>query len=316
MSDEHAIPENENDQVPGSENDQAAREMVVNFLKPKAECLLCSGELSFAVNRDWLDGQQYEELIQNHQDDYRRVSGGHPLTPTTLAVHFNGHVDAKGAAVNQWSKLLAERPQPRSAEEAPIVPSGPNLFKRARERGMNKLSVADLVVEEMIGNLYEMKRDIAERRDSGRTFDLATAMKEFGKLLQGLHGNLIKAAETDSKVAVNDSNIQSARILDFAMLRTLPDNKDKDDAFARTAEQLWFTIAVKHIVGRLDEVMKVAQLDAPMRAEMLNRIKSAMQGLDGSVSDEYEREIQLLRSERERDMIDAEPASDGKDSEA
>jgi len=197
-----------------------------------------------------------------------------------------------------------------------LAPRSPDLFKQARNRGMNKLSVADLVVEEMIGNLHEMKRDIAERRESGRTFDLATAMKEFGKLLQGLHGNLIKAAETGSKVAVNDSNIQSARILDFAVLRTLPNNKDKDDAFARSAEQLWFSIVVKHIVGRLDEVMKAAQLDAPMRAEMLGRIKSAMQGLDGSVSDEYEREIQLLKSEREQDMIDAEPVSDGKDGEA
>jgi len=308
MSDEHPNDEH----APVGEHapaEECGREMIAGFLKPNPDCLLCGSEVSFAVNRDWLDGKSYEELAKEHQDDYRKASGGHPLTPTTLAVHFNGHVNAKGAAVNKWSKSLAAR-QSQTAIEAMPSEDGDTLFDSITQRGqsVNKQAAADLVIMEMVSNLKDMKRDIAERRAEGRTFDLAVAMKEFGKLLQGFHTNLIKAAETESKLEVNASNIQSARVLDFAVLRSLPDSRITDDEFARNAEQLWFTIAVKHIVGRLDEAMRDTQLDAPTRAAVLGRIKASMQGLDESVSDEYEREMRPLRSER--GIIDVEPESE------
>lgn len=289
-----------------AERDCAA-EMIPHLLKPNQECVFCSGsELALAVNRDWLDGKQYDEIISRHQGEYLQASGN-PMTPTTLAIHFNKHMSAKGAAINKWTKSLAERTQPQTM---PAVQDDDDnsmtLLKERSRLGADKTYLAELAVQEIISNLEAMKRDIAERRATGRTFDLANAMKEYGKLLQGTHSNLLKAAEVDSKLAVNESSIQSARVLEFAMMKSmnLMDRQHRNyDEFMRSAERLWFTVAVKHIVARLDLALRSTDLAPPDRAEVLSQIKSSMQGLDVIVSEEYDREVHLLRAEHDPDNI-------------
>jgi len=287
---------------------ESERDIVRQLLKPNGDCLLCGAtNTAFAVNRDWLDGRSFDELTRAHQDEYRQVSGGNPLTPTTLAIHFNKHVGAKGAAINKWTRGLIARLKPQDAE--PADETQPKLLQELRDAslGPDKLRQAELTVREMLTNLEAIKQDIAERRAEGRTFDLSIAMKEYGKLLQGLHAGLLKAAEVDSKLEVNASSIHSARVLDFALLRSTrlvgSDGGNYDD-FVLSAEKLWFAVAVKHIVARLDEALKsVRGMSLPMRAEALSHIKSAMAGLDMPVSAEYERELRQLQAERNREAL-------------
>lgn len=286
---------------------ESERDIVRQLLKPNEDCLLCGAtETAFTVNRDWLDGRSFDELTRAHQDEYRQVSGGNPLTPTTLAIHFNKHVGARGAAINKWTRGLAARFKPRD-----IIARGaethPDLLKELQDAslGADKMHLAALAVREIIANLEAIKQDIAERRADGRTFDLSIAMKEYGKLLQGLHTGLLKAAEVDSKLDLNASSMHSARVLDFALLRSVSlvgrDGGNYDE-FVLIAEKLWFSVAVRHIVARLDAALKsVRSMSPPMRAEALSHIKSAMAGLDTSVSAEYERELRQLQAERKRE---------------
>jgi len=287
---------------------ESERDMVRQLLKPNEDCLLCGATgTAFAVNRGWLDGGSFDELTRAHQDEYRQVSGGNPLTPTTLAIHFNKHVGARGAAVNKWTRGMAARLKPRDTE--PAAEAHPDLLQELRDAslGTDKLHLAELAVREILGNLEDIKKDIAERRAEGRTFDLSIAMKEYGKLLQGLHAGLLKAAEVDSKLDLNASSIHSARVLDFALLRSARlagcDSGNYDE-FVLSAERLWFAVAVKHIVARLDTALKsVRGMTHPMRAEALSHIKSAMAGLDMPVSAEYERELRQLQAERKREAL-------------
>ena len=291
--------------APSVASAESERDIVRQLLKPNEDCLLCGAtNTAFAVNRDWLDGRPFDELTRAHQDEYRQVSGGNPLTPTTLAIHFNKHVGAKGAAINKWTRGLAARFKPR---EEPAAETHPDLLQELQDAslGTDKLHLAELAAREIIANLEAIKKDIAVRRAEGRTFDLSIVMKEYGKLLQGLHAGLLKAAEVDSKLDLNASSIHSARVLDFALLRStrlVGSDGGNYDEFVLSAERLWFAVAVKHIVARLDEALKsVRGITHPMRAEALSHIKSAMAGLGATVSAEYESELRQMQAERKRE---------------
>jgi len=287
------------------------RGTVFLFLKPDAECLLCANsDLAFAVNRDWLDGRQYEEIVQAHLEDYRQIEN-EPLTPTVLAMHFNRHMDARGAAINKWSRGAAQRRQTaagaqQAGAQQDLACSGapPSLYDMLSQHGtVDKPEAANRTIREIIVNLDAMRTDIKERKDNNRTFDLVFVLKEYGKLLQGLHGSLLKSQELDSKLEIDASTIQSARILDFVMLRTLCQMDADDpryDAFVRSAEQLWFSVAARHIVLRLDAALRSTELDPPTRASVLMQVKKAMKGLDVSVVQDYDRELGGLRESQSR----------------
>lgn len=270
------------------------RDLIAQFLKPNEECVLCArDEIAFAVNQDWLEGKNYQDIIQAYQDEYKRLSG-HNLSPTTLAIHFSKHMNSRGAAINRWAR--AKTPSQQKGESLPAVRDDSDLYDLHNRTHLNKFTAADSAVREMISNLNAMKRDIDERRESGRTFDLSMAMKEYGKLLQGLHASLLKAQEIDSKLEVNASNMQTSRVLEFLALggKSATDHPGYDD-FACEAEQLWLSVAVKHIVARLDAALKSTDLDAPSKADVLVQVKGVMRGLDESVSNEYEIAVKTLR---------------------
>lgn len=163
------------------------QDLIVQFLKPNEECVLCArDEIAFDINRDWLEGKNYQDLIQSYQDEYKRLSG-HNLSPTTLAIHFTKHMNSQGAAINKWSR--ANPPSQQQAHEnLPAVRDDNDYLYDLHNRvHLNKATAANSVVREIISNLDAMKKDIDERREAGRTFDLAMGMKEYGKLLQGFH---------------------------------------------------------------------------------------------------------------------------------
>ncbi len=271
------------------------RDLIAQFLKPSGECILCArDDIAFAVNQGWLEGKNYQDIIQVHQDEYKRLSG-HDLSPTTLAIHFTKHMNSRGAAINRWSRAKASGPQ-SACENPPAVRDGNDLYDLHNRTHLNKFTAADSAVREMISNLDAMRRDIDERRDSGRTFDLSMAMKEYGKLLQGLHASLLKSQEIDSKLELNMSNMQTSRVLEFVALggKNAADHPGYDD-FVCEAEQLWLATAVKHIVARLDAALKSTDLDAPSKADVLVQVKGVMKGLDESVSNEYEDAVKSLR---------------------
>lgn len=269
------------------------RDLIAQLLKPSEECVLCArDDLAFAVNQDWLEGKNYQDIVRIHQDEYKRLSG-HDLSPTTLAIHFAKHMKSGGAAINKWARANPPRP---TRENLPVVRNDNDLYDLHNRVHLNKSTAADSTVREMISNLDAMKRDIDERRKSGRMFDLAIAMKEYGKLLQGFHSSLLKAQEIDSKLEVNASNMQTSRVLEFVALggKNAADHPGYDD-FVCEAEQLWLSVAVKHIVARLDAALKSTDLDPPSKADVLVQVKGVMKGLDESVSNEYESAVKILR---------------------
>ncbi len=269
------------------------RDLVAQLLKPNDECVLCAlDDIAFAVNQDWLDGKNYQDIVQIHQDEYRRLSG-HDLTPTTLAIHFAKHMNSSGAAINKWAKSKA--PDQQKACESPLAVRDDDLYNLPNRSHLNKSIAADSVVREMISNLDSMKKDIAERRESGRTFDLAIAMKEYGKLLQGFHASLLKSQEVDSKLELNESSMRTSRVLEFVALGGIIADHPEYDDFVCEAEQLWLSVAVKHIVARLDAALKSTDLDAPSKADVLVQVKGVMKGLDESVSNEYDASVRKLR---------------------
>lgn len=277
-----------------SEAGEKKRDLIAQFLKPSEECVLCAPNgIAFTVNQDWLEGKNYQDIVQIHQDEYKRLSG-HDLSPTTLAIHFAKHMNSSGAAVNKWAR--ARTPGQQACENLPAVQNDDDLFNLHNRVHLNKFTAADSVVREMISNLDAMKKDIDERRESGRTFDLAIAMKEYGKLLQGFHASLLKSQEVDSKLEVNALNMRTSRVLEFVALggKDATDHPGYDD-FVREAEQLWLSVAVKHIVARLDVALKSTDLDAPSKADVLVQIKGVMSGLDEPVSNEYEDSVKKLR---------------------
>lgn len=267
------------------------RDLIAQFLKPSEECILCArDDLAFAVNQDWLEGKNYQDIVRVHQDEYKRLSG-HDLSPTTLAIHFAKHMKSSGAAINKWARA---NPPRQTRENLPVVRNDNDLYDLHNRVHLNKGTAADSTVREMISNLDAMKKDIDDRRESGRTFDLAIAMKEYGKLLQGFHSSLLKAQEVDSKLELNVSNMQTSRVLEFVALGGNADHSGYDD-FVREAEQLWLSVAVKHIVARLDAALKSTDLDPPDKADVLVQVKGVMKGLDESVSNEYESAVKSLR---------------------
>lgn len=285
----------------GEANREEKRDLIGQFLKPNEECAFCAGDdIAFAVNQEWLEGKNYQEMVRTHQDEYRRLHE-HDLTPTTLAIHFAKHMDSRGAAINKWARAKPPEQQQVHENLPAVRDDGDNLYDLHNRIHLNKFTTADSAVREMIANLEAMKNDIEGRRESGRIFDLAMAMKEYGKLLQGLHSSLLKAQEIDSKLEVNESNVRSARVLEFAALTSLSiggksvtDHPNYDD-FVCEAEQLWLSVAVKHIIARLDVALKATDLDAPLKADVLMQIKGVMKGLDEPVFNEYEREMKVLR---------------------
>ena len=289
----------------GEANKEEKRDLIGQFLKPNKECVFSAGDdIAFAVNQDWLEGKNYQEMVRIHQDEYERLSGGHDLTPTALAIHFTKHMDSRGAAVNKWARAQVPGQQ-QARENLPTVQDVDDLslYNLHNRIHLNKFTAADSAVREMISNLEAMKKDIDDRRESGRTFDMAVVLKEYGKLVQGLHGSLLKAQEIDSKLEVNATNAQASRVLEFAALKSLSiggkdavDHPDYDD-FVREAERLWLSVAVKHIVARLDVALKATDLDAPAKADVLVQVKGVMKGLDESVFNEYELKMKTLRDQ-------------------
>jgi len=268
------------------------RDLIAQFLKQNEECVLCAREdIAFVINQNWLDGKNYQDIIQANQNEYKLLSG-HDLSPTTLAIHFTKHMNSRGAAINKWARASG----PQRVCETPPVRKDNDLYDLHNRTHLNKFTAADSAVREMIANLAAMRTDIEERRESGRTFDLSMAMKEYGKLLQGLHASLLKSQEIDSKLEVNASTMQTSRVLEFIALggKDAADHPGYDD-FVCEAEQLWLTTAVKHIVARLDSALKSTSLDAPSRADVLVQIKEVMKGLDESVSNDYEIAVTTLR---------------------
>jgi len=265
-------------------------DLIAQFLKQNEECALCSREdIAFVINQNWLDGKNYQDIIQAHQNEYKLLSG-HDLSPTTLAIHFTKHMNSRGAAINKWSRASGQR---QACKTLPVRKDN-DLYDLHNRTHLNKFTAADSAVREMIANLDAMRGDIEERRESGRTFDLSLAMKEYGKLLQGLHASLLKSQEIDSKLEVNASNIQTSRVLEFIALGGKADHPGHDD-FVCEAEQLWLATAVKHIVARLDSALKSTGLDAPSKADVLVHVKEVMKGLDESVSSDYEIAVTTLR---------------------
>jgi len=275
------------------ETKEEKRDLIAQFLKQDEECVLCAREdISFVINQNWLDGKNYQDIIQTHQNEYKHLAG-HDLSPTMLAIHFTKHMNSRGAAINKWAKASGV---PQQVCENLPARNDNDLYDLHNRTHLNKFVVADSAAREMISNLEAMRKDIDERRESGRTFDLAIAMKEYGKLVQGLHASMLKSQEIESKLEVNASAMQTSRVLEFIALggKDASDHPAYDD-FMCEAEQLWLTTAVKHIVARLDSALKSTDLDAPSKADVLVQIKGVMKGLDESVSNDYELAVTTLR---------------------
>jgi len=134
------------------------RSLIGQFLKPNADCVFCArSDLAFAVNRDWLSGQNYKEMVRIHQDEYKLASVGHDLTPTTLAIHFTKHMDSRGAAINKWAR--ARVPDKPVSENLPIVHEK-KLYDLQNQTHLNKFSAADSAVREMISNLDDYLEEL------------------------------------------------------------------------------------------------------------------------------------------------------------
>lgn len=290
------------------EQDQISR-----FLKPDSNCLLCSADnFSYAVNRDWLDGKVYREIVKKHGAEYGRISGGKKLCHSLLAVHFAQHMNVAGAAVSKWSKRLLKRTPSRAMVP---TPDQENLFSLLVDRHIDNHELAKLAIREILSSLKMMKDEIDAKQESGRVMDLVSTIEKYNKLLQGFASTIQRERDLESKLEIDASHIQSAKILDFVVLRNagLIDSEDpKYSDFIRSAETLWINVAMAEIAERVGNAIKKVDLDAAKRMTILKQVNASVKGLENAVQSKYEKEMQFLRERQlgAGDVIDVEVGED------
>jgi hypothetical protein len=277
-------------------------EVIDDYLKPNSRCILCTTPIwSVRLNRAFLDGETYKEIIEKLSSKFEERTG-RTLNKSLLHRHFTSHFDARAAAISQYNK---RRRTDGPSYVSPTVRQR-DIFKLTTQKYLDELELFDTTAKEMITKYKELEDIIEEKRNNGKSFGIDDLILKQAQILNVLNKQSISKFKALSKVDLESKQGQFLSQLNFINGKAGPNDK-KSLVSPKETEEIYLGVVIKQVLARLDDPLKsvAPDISVDQKALFYRELKKSIEGIQDGINADFERQLKSKQQKLITDKNDS-----------
>jgi hypothetical protein len=265
-------------------------EIIEEYLRPNTRCILCTTPIwSLKLNKAFLDGRSYNEMIDEFSTKFEERSG-RSLNKSLLHRHFKSHFDARAAAIAEYNKRR------KNACDSPIptTTAQRDIFKLATSKYLDELEMFDATAKEMIQKYQELETIIVEKKAAGKSFGIDELIVKQASLLNALNKQAISKFKALSKVDLENKQGQFLTQLSFignkAVSGLAQFGKQQMLVTPLEAEKIYINVVIRQILARLEDPLKCTfgTVTKDTKTLFFRELRKSMEGIEDAISIDFD----------------------------
>jgi hypothetical protein len=266
-------------------------ELICDYLKPNQRCILCSTPIwSLKLNKAYLDGRSYSEMIAEFSDKFEERTG-RSLNKSLMHRHFRSHFDARAAAISEYNK----RRDTSNANTINPTTNQRNIFNLATQKFLDELEIFDATAKELITKYKELESLIEDKRNSGKRFGIDELIMKQAQILNSLNKQAISKFKALSKVDLESKQGQLLTQLSFIGHKAIGgvSQVNKQMIPANDVEKIYLGVVIRQMLARLEEPLKKTFGIVPTDQKTLfyRELKKSIEGIQDAISLDFDKQI-------------------------